>query len=415
MRPSREDGLLADRAGAILVIGVFIAPFLVGAIYYLVACSTVITQREGLQQAADAAAFAPSVASARGMNIIAVMNILMMCITSIMIPIRALLTGYAIVASLPCYYDACLCQIVADAQRASPELRMRSMSAERRAEQLLEALSNAQDAIAEDVPPSAKLTAITSARRTPAFLAPRLPEVYSPSLEGEGCRKGLPVEDDTFTTVCARTRPYVWEVALRIAGPETLNTMGSCLSGPMAIGFASIDLLFPENPRVCTEARNRPCSGNGPHPKKVVRGAKNGSAHMAWWVKVEGNEFDAPRTGVEVASNRKTGRRYDPALDIGFAQSEFFFDCNGGWGSSSCNRDEGAMWDTKWTARLRRVHVPDISFSNDDVVKNELASASHWQDLRQPLVDARRDFTTGNTAGGDSASLLTSSSEGPLQ
>ena len=409
--------LLSDDLGAVLVIGVFIAPFLVSAIYYLVSCSNVIMQREGLQQAADAASLSPAVLSARGMNAIAVMNVLMMCIMSIVIPVRALLPAYQTISTFACsgFFDECWCAIIADAGRAHGELSIKSQNMERRAKDLLTALSDAQDALAQQVPQAGRQAAAASARRTPAFLEGGSPDVYSSSLSQDGCRKGLPVEDDTFKTVCKRTKPYVFEIAVRIAGPETLDTFGICKSGPLALALASGDLANPSGGRVCREAAQAPCSGSGPHPKKVVSGGKNGSDHMQWWASLQGKDFDASRAGVEVGTKKKRGKEPDCALDIGFAQSEIYFDCRGGWRSSQCNQDEGAMWNTKWTARLRRVHTPTISFAGDAEVKNTLANPAHWDGIRSKLTGARRDASTGAVAGTEVANLAKDASEGPLQ
>src|SRR5689334_21494315 len=98
-------------------------------------------------------------------------------------------------------------------------------------------------------------------------------------------------------------------IALRIAGPETLETLGTCQSGGPALGLAAADLANPTNRRVCTELQYGACSGGSdPHPKKVVKNGKNGSDHMAWWVSLHGKEFDSAKSGVEVASNRRIGR-----------------------------------------------------------------------------------------------------------
>ena len=416
--PKSPTRLGADDAGAVLVIGVFIAPFLVSAIYYLVSCSNVIMQREGLQQAADAAVLAPSVVAARGMNAIAVMNVLMMCIMSIVIPVRALLPAYQTVASLSvgCFFGGgCLCKIVKDAKRAHRELSQKSQTMEQRAKDLLTALSDAQDALAQQIPQAGKQAAAASARRTPTFIDGSAPDVFSSSLSPQGCRKGLPVEDDTFTNVCRRTQPYIREIAFRIAGPETLDTFGVCKSGPFAMALASGDLSNPTGGRVCREASVAPCSGSGPHPKKVVSTGKNGSDDMQWWVSLQGREFDAVRTGVEVGTDNKKGKAPDRSLDIGFAQSEIYFDCKGSWSSSQCNQQEGAMWNTKWTARLRRVHKPEISFAGDAEVKNTLTDPAHWDGIRSKLTGARRDFTTGAASTTEVANLAKDSTEGPLQ
>jgi len=402
-----------DERGAILVIGTLLAPFLVSAIYYLLSCATTMMQREGLQHAADASVFAPAVLSARAMNAIAVMNVLMMCIMSIVIPVRSLLPAYTTIAGMGCN-DACTCARVADAARAAASLAQKSARMERDARDLLTALSDAQTALGKEVPRLGEDAARQSAARNDSYLESPRASVYSPSLAPEGCRIGLPIEDDTFRQVCRRTRPYVWEIAFRIAGPTTLATIGPCLSGGMALGLAAPSLSNPEG-SVCREAAAPPCSGSGPHPKKVFGDAKNGHDYMQYWSRLQGRAFDRTRRGVELATSGQRGAEPRRALNVGFAQSEFFYDCRGPWSSPACNNaggQEDAMWNTRWTARLRRVHPPTISFSGDGVVKNELTSASHWASLRDPLMGDRRDPRGGST---EAASTLRGGSEGPLQ
>lgn len=411
----QENALRRDERGAILTFGVFLAPFLVAAVYYLVACANTMMQREGLQAAADATVFAPSVVSARAMNAISVLNVLMMAVMSVVIPVRAMLPAYQEVASWGCpWYNPCQCIRSADAQRAAAQLAIWTIQVEQRASRLLDALSDAQDAIAEHAPQAGIVAARASARRTSSFLASgAMPEVFSPSLEKQGCRLGLPVEEDSFKNVCERTRPYVQEVAVTLAAQ--LQTFGFCKSGPYALGVAQPDLLTPENPMMCREQRNAPCSdggSSGPHPKKVYSEASNGSDYMQYWAQVEGRSFDAPRSGVAISA-RSRGSDAPRELDVGFAESEFYFDCSGAW--SSCNRKSDAMWDTRWTARLRRVHAPSVEFAGDSYVRDELASAEHWNGVRAAWLAQRRDFTTGAPADTEAARTLMDGQEGPLQ
>lgn len=409
----RGRTLRSDARGAVLVIGVFVAPFLVGALYYLIALSTAAMQREGLQGAADASAFAPAVVSARAMNQISVMNVLMKCIMAVVLPTRALLPAYRTVASWDCA-DPCTCSIVRDAGRASGQLSQISSRLERRASDLLTGLSDAQKALAQRVPQLGRDAANASAARTPTFLRSPRADVYSPSLAKDGCRLGLPVEEDSFREVCRRAKPYVWELALRIAGPS-LHTMGACLSGGPALGLAAGDLSNPEG-RVCREAASPPCSGGGPHPKKVWHEAKNGSDWMQYWAEVKGRDFDRARRGVEIAASEARagggGGRLD-ALNLGFAQAEIFYDCAASWDALSCNGEENAMWDVRWTARLRRVHRPSIRFTNDAYVKDTLANPGYWQNKRGALMSARHPPPNG--AAGMEAGMLRASPEGPLQ
>lgn len=403
--------LRRDDRGAILLMGVFVGPFLIGLVYYAFSCSMAMLHREGLQQAADASAFSAAVLSARAMNAIAVMNVLMMCITSLLLPVRALLPAYATVAAMGCD-DACSCARVANAAAAYAVLSQRSAAMESRARSLLTALSDAQAALAREVPRMGQLASDRSAARNLEFVASASTDLYSPSLSPARCRLGLPVEDDSFREVCRRARPYVWELALRIAGPRPLNTIGPCMSGGMALGLAASDLSNPEG-SVCREAATPPCSGGGPHLKKVFEAAENGNDYMQYWARLRGKDRDPWRRSVELGSRDQRVRATPPELNVGFAQAELFYDCAGPWASIACNGQENAMWNTRWTARLRRVHPPTISFAGDAVVKNQLANASYWNQRRAPLMRARRDPLSG--ASTEAASTLRSSEEGPLQ
>ncbi|AKU94760.1 hypothetical protein AKJ09_01424 [Labilithrix luteola] len=406
-----------DRRGAIVVLGAFMAPLLVGALYYVVSVANVLMQREGLQHDADAAAFTAAVVDARGMNAIAVINVLMSAVMGVVLPMRALQPAYAEIASRGCHHH-CPCAIVADAARASAELNGRATMVEQQARDLLAALSDAQDAIAREAPHLGAEAATRMAARHPAFLpvTPRV-DTYSPSLGPEGCRLGLPVEQDEFGRACRQAKPYVDAIAYRIAN-DTLHTIGACQSGLEALGIASRSLASPDNLAICRENAQPPCSvggGSGPHPKKVFHEAKNGNDYMQIWSSLQGKPFDAHRSGVEVASYDTKGSDPMQELNTSFAQAEIYFDCDGSFGSSSCNGNEHAMWTTRWTARLRRVHKPEISFENDAFVKNTITDADHWNAARTALLTKRREPGTDGPAKSEASRTLLGAEEGPLQ
>jgi len=96
-------------------------------------------------------------------------------------------------------------------------------------------------------------------------------------------------------------------------------------------------------------------------PKQVNARYLNGGDDSQLLAVARGNKSSlrvAPR-GVRIGAWTKTGGEPTSVTDsFGFAQAEFFYDCNGAWKSESCNgskRDEGyAMWHFRWRARLRR-------------------------------------------------------------
>lgn len=402
--------LRRDQRGAVLIIGMLSTPLLVGAIYYVVSIAEAVHQREALQVAADAGAMAAVVPEARAMNAIAVINWLMVAITTVTIPTRALLPAYAFVASLPCA-DQCSCKIVMDAKRAHKELKQRSDRLEERAKTLLEALDQAQKSLAKEAPEAGEESAKSNLEaRQDELPSGAQMEIHGSSLSPQSCRYGLPVEDDKFDQVCKRAQPWVMEFAFRIAS-DTLKSMGQCKSGPLALALAMPDLQNPTGSRVCKEKKNAPCSGSGPHPKKVYKEAKNGNDWMQVWSEVTGDINDRGRQGVAFGAPTTQSKDPKKEMGLGFAQAEIFFDCTGGW--SSCNgSDEKAMWDSKWRARMRRVHKPEISWGGDDSkVKNELASPERWAGIRSPLVKERKPRPWGEAP----LKSVLESQEGPTQ
>src|SRR6188768_924242 len=102
-------------------------------------------------------------------------------------------------------------------------------------------------------------------------------------------------------------------------------------------------------------------SGKDMTPKQVSVRYLNGGDEAQLLAVARGNKASlrvAPR-GVRIGAWTDHGGEPTSVTDsFGFAQAEFFYDCQGAWKSESCNgskRDEGyAMWHFRWRARLRR-------------------------------------------------------------
>ncbi|MBX3193040.1 MAG: hypothetical protein KF819_39010 [Labilithrix sp.] len=385
------------------------AAFLAGAVFYSASIAHTANQRDGLQQSADAAVFAEAVVSARGMNMISSMNVIMVALNAVELPVRAMKPSYDKVAAMPCA-DICTCQIVADAKRAQAQLQQISTDVEQRVGDMLKSISESQTAIAETTPRIGQGSADKATRDNKEFLQQARASLFSSSLSKQGCRPGLPIEEDTFKTVCTRAKKYTPELANKLAD-ETLDTMkGACKSGPLAMAdaapkFPQADTLF------CTEAQQPPCGGNGPHPKKVMAGAKNGSDHMQFWSRVDGEQTRDAGHAVDNLKNQNPAA-VNAQVNVGFAQSELYFDCTGAF--TTCNQNEQAMYDTLWTARLRRIKSPTITFAGDTTVKQDIADPNKWAQLRRGLLDQRKQFWA-SAPRGPAGGILMSSQEGPLQ
>jgi hypothetical protein len=74
-----------DESGVMVVIGTFMSFFMIGTVWYVLGIGNAINYRENLQSATDAAAFAGAVYDARGMNLLASINIIMGFVMSLVI------------------------------------------------------------------------------------------------------------------------------------------------------------------------------------------------------------------------------------------------------------------------------------------------------------------------------------------
>jgi hypothetical protein len=78
-------GLVQDDRGVIMVAGVFFSLTLIGLCWFIFGIGNAIAYRENLQNAADASAFAAAVYDARGMNLLAMINIIMGVILAMLV------------------------------------------------------------------------------------------------------------------------------------------------------------------------------------------------------------------------------------------------------------------------------------------------------------------------------------------
>jgi hypothetical protein len=89
-------GAGADQRGAAMLIGLFMAVFLVALLYYVVGIADAIAHRERMQDAADAAAFSAAALLAHGMNTIALTNMVMAALLAILVALKLVETLAAI-------------------------------------------------------------------------------------------------------------------------------------------------------------------------------------------------------------------------------------------------------------------------------------------------------------------------------
>jgi hypothetical protein len=88
-----------DERGAMMVMGIFVCTFLVGAMWTIAGLGEAVVMRDRMQEISDSTAFAAATIDARGMNILVLYNLIMAAILSIRVMLNALIAA-AIVVSI---------------------------------------------------------------------------------------------------------------------------------------------------------------------------------------------------------------------------------------------------------------------------------------------------------------------------
>lgn len=205
----RHRSLLTDERGVVLLMGVFFGVLLAALLDYVIGTGAVLRDREGLQDAADAAAFGAAILHARGMNLIALVNLVMAALVAVLVACRVIqglcLLGTLIAVSLaPSTFGASL-SVVPPLKSAMLFFEEAHRSLTPPVLRTVGVLHRTQQVIARAVPPVAVLdAAVETGRQHP-------PARWAFVLPG---RASLPVEPDRFEVLCQRAGETVVDLAL---------------------------------------------------------------------------------------------------------------------------------------------------------------------------------------------------------
>lgn len=197
-----RSSLPGDSHGAIMVMALFMAVVAAGGLYYLMGIGDAILMRERMQDAADASAFSGAIVHARGMNILALFNIMMAGLLAALILLKMLAAALlAIGEALGAAWfipGAAAAGIALINLGAGMEAKM--PAAERTVEAVLKTLDAGSDAVRNVVPLVAEMKVIPYAK-----------ERYSPPVEFAviaPLQRSLPTVDGTFDRLCAKAGDY---------------------------------------------------------------------------------------------------------------------------------------------------------------------------------------------------------------
>jgi hypothetical protein len=367
-RLAREDD------GAVVVMTIFASAFLIGAMWYLLGIGDALLYKERMQDGADAIAFAPAVVHARGMNLIALLNITMAAVLSVLVAVKI----FQVVLSVATV-TACLIPYNPDCEY----LASKEAPYEKFVNNMEKKVKDINNSLYDTANTVAKMTPILGARRgvdAGKAYAPMVEGAFSASISvvpgdsgnladnssgGGGQRLGLPVEDDDFSKFCAHSGSLVDVVLMPTIlhfddGQQTVTTSlkyAGYLVAPLTLGS-------PDS--FCGSGGKKPVT------KRIYKPAKHGNDYFATWGFSQSAFMETDKRGekgLDVATWGKNGTPMSQAaLDhwmrsVQVAKSEFYFDPRRGGPRDWDTLKDEALWHLRWRARLRRVSQPNRSLA----------------------------------------------------
>lgn len=239
---------LKDDRGAIMILGVFLAIFMTGALFYMSGIAAALALRDRLQDSADAAVFGAAVLHARGMNLLVLMNQTMAALLAVLVGLRLVemlaMLGMAIAGGLSFIAPAAAAAI-APLQTVKQTAHSAYETLDRPVHAALNALHTTEGVIKDVVPTLAAASYTTDPKGGPRT-------VVVPA------RLTLPVDPDAFTVLCAHAGRDASGIAML---PLKALGLPSALSDPVdeAVG----DLA--------SSASDWFCGKGGSSPPKIER------------------------------------------------------------------------------------------------------------------------------------------------
>lgn len=258
------DRLIADRRGAVVLMGVFMSAFLVGGLWYVMGIGESIIYRETVQAGADSAAFTAAVYHARGMNVVAMVNIVIgavMAIAAAAAMLAQIATMCIALATTLCEMSQqppvtladgstmdynhleFACDTIAPAKELLVKMQAVIAAVNADTDSMLKSLSDAQKLVGRTAPwLGSSQSAVIAAGHAPYVTAGGS---GSPAMVPSGDRYGLPIQDEPFEKACNRGKIIV----------------GRLVS--LLVPAAMTPILEYMNISVASKLPNKVCHGSG--------------------------------------------------------------------------------------------------------------------------------------------------------
>ncbi len=357
LRP--RASLLASEGGSMMLMGLFMALFLIGLVYYVLGVGDAVLYRRAMQDAADAGAHAATVMAAKGMNLHALLNVVMAITAGILLVVRSvevlleIILGvlYGLAASI--VFSAKAISLIGVLTPVEAAVERVGDAVEQFVRVAHDALDTAHHAVQHGYPVLAEVRAVDAiafqgTSKSPlgaGFVVPAL----GPRLPAGG--RGLPVEDDHIAIPCDRAADGLGNRLRNISSRVPrwlLRFLGGVVSGALRLGKR----------RTCADEIVEP-------PRRVLDTRADGSlvwlGHEEFQYRAYGigrdpqlRQWQRGEKGVRVAQGGRAKGR-NPAHGahvlgrVGFAQAEYYFD--------GVEHRAEWLWKQKWRGRLRRFRV----------------------------------------------------------
>jgi hypothetical protein len=341
-----------DQRGAIMVIGVFMAMLVVGFLYYIVGIGNTIIFRERLQDAADAVAFSGAVVHARGMNIIAMINIVLLILMTVYMALK--IVHMAVVAAV-IVCGIALCPLLPALEAAERVLdNMVRGYARGILEPALQLGHTAQEAIRTSFPVIAQVRALTTATSgtysppaSAGFLLPvgRMLPVVAVALD-ERARRPYP---ESPGGLCRRAGNQISDA---LTFPLSFGFLRA-IRGPVSAMLSRI-IVMTACPTDRVNRRNYDLDIGSGDCRDGMPGQQCEYTQLRGVVLAGSTPFARNVQGVNVATLGRGGgsspfSSLESLAQAGFAQAEYYYD-------GTEDRDQW-LWHMYWRARFRRVQL----------------------------------------------------------
>lgn len=342
-----------------MVLGLFMALFLIGTLYYVLGVGDAILYRRIMQDGADAGAYAASVIGAKGMNLHALLNVVMAVTAGILLVIRSVevllelvlgvlygLTATIVLAVKAAALIGVLTPVESAVERVGDAVEQFVRVAH-------DALDVAHHAVQHGYPLLAEARAIDAMAFQRAYDPPVAGGFVVPLL-GPRLPKGgfgLAVEKDEIGILCDRAADGLGNRLSNVSSKVPkwlLKFLGGIVSGALRLGKRrTCDDEVVESPRRVIESRTDGTEVWLGHEEFQYRAYDIGrSPHQAHWQHGE-RGIQTAQGGGEHGRNAAYGAHVLGRL--GFAQAEYYFD--------GVEHKSEWLWKQRWRARLRRFRI----------------------------------------------------------